>query len=191
MKSFKSFITESIYKRWLSQDQEFQNPADRSKLQSKVIDHFQNPNIMHKVIDGNRDDLHAAFILHQHMDNHPEAQEHFLNALESHPNFDSDEGLQRRAQFLNDRINVNRKIKEIYNENPDAYKDKNGKPLGDDPVKALRDSNRFNNVNYPYQSREDALKGAKENNPLLYKAVISADAQTQPSYAVHWGDVKI
>jgi len=189
MKSFRYFMTESIYQHWLNQDQKFQNPADRGKLQAKVIKHFQNPTVLHNVIDGDRNNLHAAFILHQHMDNHPAAQEHFLNALKSHPDFDDDEGLQRRAQFLTDRINVNKKIKEIYNENPDAYKDKNGNSLGDDPVKALRDDNRFNKVNFPYQSRDAALQGAKENNPLLYKAVVSAKAETQPSYAVHWGDV--
>jgi hypothetical protein len=78
-------IIESIYTDWLDHDQQFQNAADRSELQSKVIQHFQNPDVMHNVINGNRNDLHAAFILHQHMDNHPEAQQHFLSALKSHP----------------------------------------------------------------------------------------------------------
>ena len=189
IKTFKSFIVESIYTDWEAHDQQFQNPADRIELQAKVINHFKDPDVMRNVINGSRKDLHSAWTLHQHMDNYPKAQQHFLNALKSHPNFDNDEGIQKRAQFLNDRINVNKKIKEIYNSNPNAYKDKNGQSLGNDPVKALRDVNRFDNVNFPYQSRDEALQGAKVNNPLLHKAVIAAKAETQPSFATRWDDL--
>jgi len=195
MKTFKQFINESkdkssLYFKWLGQDQAIQNPSDRVKLQQKVNDHFSDPsNIQNALTDNNS--LHAAFILHQHMDNNPEAQQRFLDNMndyvQNNPDKDTS-SISARAKFLQDRINVNKAIPEIYNKNPDAYKDMNGQPLTD-PVKDVRDTNKF--TNKKFGNREDALADAKQNNPLLYKAVKAVNATTQPSYSVTWNDVNM
>jgi hypothetical protein len=97
--------------------------------------------------------------------------------------------IQTRAKFLQDRINVNNEIKRLHSQNPSGYKDAHGNTITGDPVAAVRDTSKFP-MSDPPQNREDALKRAKQNNPLLYKAVINSKATTQPSYATNWPDVK-
>jgi len=192
MKKFRQFIKEArsssnMYKNWMNQDQA-SDPQDRNKLQAKVIKHFSNPQNM-KTALSDTNSLHSAWLLHQHMDTNPDAQQHFLNSMKSADPDETNPSIQTRAKFLQDRINVNNEIKRLHSQNPSGYKDAHGNTITGDPVAAVRDTSKFP-MSDPPQNREDALKRAKQNNPLLHKAVINSKATTQPSYATNWPDVK-
>jgi hypothetical protein len=176
------------YKAWMNQDQTMK-PQDRGKLQNTVNQHFDDPENMDKALSST-DSLHSSWLLHQHMDTNPKAQQRFLDAMRAADPQGTNPSIQSRAQFLQDRINVNNEVRRLHSENPGGYKDAYGNPITGDPVQAVRDTSKFPNADFPFQSRADALSGARQQNPLLYQAVTNTNALTQPSYASSWPDIQ-
>jgi hypothetical protein len=176
------------YKAWMNQDQTMK-PQDRGKLQNTVNQHFDDPENMDKALSST-DSLHNSWLLHQHMDTNPKAQQRFLDAMRAADPQGTNPSIQSRAQFLQDRINVNNEVRRLHSENPGGYKDAYGNPITGDPVQAVRDTSKFPNADFPFQSRADALSGARQQNPLLYQAVTNTNALTQPSYASSWPDIQ-
>jgi hypothetical protein len=175
-------------KAWMDQDQTMK-PQDRAKLQNTVNQHFDDPENMKKALSST-DSLHSSWLLHQHMDTNPKAQQRFLDAMKASDPQGTNPSIQSRAQFLQDRINVNNEVRRLHSENPGGYKDTYGNPITGDPVQAVRDTSKFPSADFPFQSRADALAGAKQENPLLHQAVTNTNALTQPSHASSWPDIQ-
>jgi hypothetical protein len=160
----------------MNQDQKYINPIDRINWQKSVVQPFISKNISHILAD-NKDNgnyphaPYACWLLVQHMDAFPNIQKWFLAQLEKAiPEFP-------KLQFLKDRVNVNYKILEfVKNKQFGADQLKN-------PTEDVRNPNIFKDAGIQANSREEALKNAKEaNNVVLYQAVIQTNALTQPSF---------
>ena len=200
MISFKQYLSEESsnydYVGALDIDQQKENPLDRTKLQRKVQKAFaENPAAAFR----DPETAHASYQLFQHMDLFPDHQKTYLSHMDDQIERAQQEGNKHkvkfftdRRQFLTDRMNVNKKIRELHNDNPTKYKDVHGNPLSADPVKDARDPNKF-----PGAPKEDVPQSStqalsqlapdgKYPNPIVYDAVKAAKAKTQPSFAVTW-----
>ena len=215
MKTFKQFVSTlknfvasrnqtGHYDYWkaLDKDQKM-NPEDRIELQKEVHAAYRkNPDAAFR----DSRNAHGAFILHQHMDSMPHAQSRFLDHMTRQISLAKKSGhkgkvdfLTKRAEFLRDRLAVNREVRRLVKTNPDKYRDASGNPLPktDEVGQLLRSSKNVSSenstapkktINTEFKTADEAYKAMEPG--LLHDAITNLRkkgiGKTQPSFTNTW-----
>jgi hypothetical protein len=181
---------------WMDKDQKLK-PEERKDLQKEawayIIDNLE---LIKKDTDQHGEDLnwpsaYCAWLLVQHMDANPERQEQFLPILKELASIQP--MVQPKIKFLQDRLNVNKMIKQLYTANPTKYDELNPNYKEADSeiiTQGIRDGRLF-----PTDSQKPTTAKAAydqivraNNNPLFINALDAARGSedwstfTQPSF---------
>jgi len=182
---------------WMDKDQSLK-PEQRKDLQKEAWAYIMNNlELIKKDTNQHGEDLnwpsaYCAWLLVQHMDANPERQEQFIPMLKELAKIQP--MVQPRIKFLQDRLNVNKMIQNLYTANPTKYDELN--PNYKEAERETITQGVRNGKLFPADSQKPTTSKAAydqivraNNNPLLVQALDAARGQedwstfTQPSFS--------